>query len=165
MSRICVAVLIVALLSVQAVLAHFTLDYPVTRGFDETMEPTAPCGGYNTVASTRSQVPLSNAFVQITAEHTSYTYQVSVIVNNNPATADFSTNQLVQVANGTRNYPQAACLPLDLSKNTAIKAGTNATIQIVFNGGDGSLYQVIIDCVIVSRTVINFVFVFVLSVY
>jgi hypothetical protein len=144
MSRICIAVLIIALLSVQAVLAHFSLDYPKTRGFDETKEPTAPCGGFDTVASTRSQVPLSNAFVEISAGHTSYSYKVSVIVNNNPTVADFSTNQLVEVATGNRNYPEAACLSLDLGKNTAIKAGTNATIQVIFNGGDGLLYQVLI---------------------
>lgn len=148
MSRICITLLIVTLLSVQAALAHFTLEYPTTRGFEETKEATAPCGGFDTVASTRSQVPVSNAFVEIKSSHTSYSYKVNVIVNNNPTAADFSSNQLTEVAAGTRNYPDAACLSLDLGKNTAIKAGTNATIQVIFSGGDGSLYQVIMDYVL-----------------
>lgn len=135
------ALLIVALISSQTVLAHFSLTYPASRGFDETKEPTAPCGGFDSVAA-RTQVPLKNAFVEIDAEHTSYKYTVSVLVNNNPAVADFSTSKLVEVASGNRNYPQSACLPLDLTKDSSIVNGANATIQVVFNGGDGSLYQV-----------------------
>ena len=142
MSRLSAAtLLIVALISAHTVLAHFQLTYPASRGFDETKEPTAPCGGFDSIGS-RVQVPLKNAFVEINSEHTSYTYTVSVLVNNSPVVADFSTSNLTQVATGSRNYPESACLPMDLSKNTAIKDGANATIQVVFNGGDGSLYQV-----------------------
>ncbi|CAO3657088.1 unnamed protein product [Mucor hiemalis] len=141
MLRFAITLSIVALISAQTVLAHFQLLYPASRGFDETKEPTVPCGGFDTVQSKRTLVPLKNAFVEIDSEHTSYTYTVSVLVNNNPAVADFSTKNLTEVASGNRNYPQNACLSLDLSKNPSIVNGANATIQVVFNGGDGSLYQ------------------------
>lgn len=135
------ALLLVALISSQAVLAHFQLTYPASRGFDETKEATAPCGGFDTL-QTRTLVPLKNAFVEINSEHTSYTYTVSVLVENSPAVADFSSSNLTQVASGNRNYPQSACLSLDLTKDASIVNGANATIQVVFNGGDGLLYQV-----------------------
>ncbi|KAI9261825.1 hypothetical protein EDC94DRAFT_541039 [Helicostylum pulchrum] len=120
--------------------AHFELKYPTTRGFDETKEPTFPCGGSDTVEN-RTQIPLKNAFVEIDSGHTSYSYVVNVVAKNDPTTADFSTSELVQVSSGTRSYPQAACLPLSLSNSTSITNGSNATIQVIFNGGDGLLYQ------------------------
>ncbi|KAI8967192.1 hypothetical protein BDF20DRAFT_908521 [Mycotypha africana] len=142
MSRFNVVFLLAALLSVQSALAHFQVTYPGSRGFDENKEPTAPCGGFDTVSAARAEVPLKDAFIEINSGHTSYSYVVNVLVNNNPSTADFAnTSQAVAVANGSRNYPQAACLSLDLNKNSAIKAGTNGTIQIIYNGGDGELYQ------------------------
>lgn len=100
-------------------------------------------GGFDTV-QTRTQVPLKNAFVEINSGHTSYSYVVNVVAKNDPVTADFSTtSELVQVSSGTRSYPQAACLSLNLSNSTSIINGTNATIQVIFNGGDGLLYQVL----------------------
>ncbi|KAI9470583.1 MAG: hypothetical protein EXX96DRAFT_653703 [Benjaminiella poitrasii] len=132
--------LVATLLSAQAVLAHFQLTYPETRGFNEDQEPTAPCGGFDTVGS-RTQFPLKDGFVEINSGHTSYSYVVNVLVNNNPTASDFSSNSTVQVASGSRDYPQAACLSLNLTNSPDIKAGANATIQIIYNGGDGQLYQ------------------------
>ncbi|CEP06829.1 hypothetical protein [Parasitella parasitica] len=150
--RLCIA-FIVALLSVQSVLAHYTVTYPSSRGFDDTKEPTAPCGGFDSVG-TRSQFPLKDAFVEINSGHTAYSYLINLLVANEPAAADFSNNSAnVAVATGTRSYPQAACLSLDMTKNSAAKAGANATIQIVYNGGDGELYQCI--DVVLADTVPN----------
>lgn len=142
--RLCIAALVVALVSLQTVLAHYTVTYPSSRGFDETKEPTAPCGGFDTVG-TRTPFPLKGGFVEINSGHTSYSYVVNLLVKDAPTTADFSNSTAnVQVATGTRAYPQAACLSLDdLSKNADAKAGAEATLQIVYNGGDGQLYQCI----------------------
>lgn len=129
--------------SINHVFAHFTLDYPTSRGFNDDTESTAPCGNFNTVSSNRTQFPLSNGFVEIYSGHTSYSYTVNVIINND-LTGNYSNNDLVQVATGSRNYPQNACLSLDLGKNAAIKDGMNGTIQVTFDGGDGVLYQVML---------------------
>ncbi|KAF1796023.1 hypothetical protein V8B55DRAFT_1371392 [Mucor lusitanicus] len=141
--RLCIAVLVAAL--VQTVLAHYTVTYPSSRGFDETKEPTAPCGGFDSVSTTRTPFPLKGGFVEIDSGHTAYSYVINLLVENAPTTADFSNATAnVQVATGSRSYPQAACLSLDdLTKNSAAKAGANATIQVVYNGGDGELYQCI----------------------
>ncbi|KAI7908249.1 uncharacterized protein BX663DRAFT_557399 [Cokeromyces recurvatus] len=132
--------LVITLLFMQAAFAHFHLYYPVSRGFNEDQEPVAPCGGFNAIGK-RTEFPLKDGFVAIHSGHVSYSYTVNVLVNNNPTTSDFSSNSIIQVASGNRNSPQAACLPLDLTKDSAIKAGANATIQIIYSGGDGDLYQ------------------------
>lgn len=39
--------------------AHFKLNTPPTRGFDEDKQPTAPCGGFDTLQNPRNNLPLS----------------------------------------------------------------------------------------------------------
>lgn len=136
-----ISLLAITLISMQSLAsAHFTLTYPSTRGFDETKEATAPCGGYNTASSQRVQMPINSSFIEINSGHTSYTYVINALAKNDPTTSDFSNaTNLVQVAQGGRAYPQAACLPLAFND---IKSNTNVTLQIVYNGGDGLLYQV-----------------------
>ncbi|KAI9028094.1 hypothetical protein CLU79DRAFT_682344, partial [Phycomyces nitens] len=121
--------------------AHFSLTYPPTRGFSESIEATAPCGGYDTPLANRTQFPLTNGFVEINAEHPTYTYQVNILINNSPTAADFTSSNLVTVASGKNSFPMAACLPLNLTAAPEAKNGTLATLQITFNGGDGALYQ------------------------
>lgn len=127
--------------TISAVSAHFQLNYPQTRGFNEDNEPQAPCGGFNNVGS-RTEFPLENGFVQINSGHTTYKYTVKVITSNNPSTSDFTGNNATVIGSGSRNYPGDACLTVSTNNGTDIKAGTNATIQITYDGGDGSLYQV-----------------------
>lgn len=47
------------LLCSSVAMAHYTLDYPPSRGFSDDDEPIAPCGGaaYN-AAGNRTQFPL-----------------------------------------------------------------------------------------------------------
>lgn len=119
--------------------AHFTLIYPSSRGFDETKEPTAPCGGFDTPSAQRVQMPLKSSFIAIDSGHVTYTYLINAVTKQNPTASDF-TSGTVQVAQGSRTYPQAACLPITF--NDSFKANTNVTLQVVYNGGDGLLYQV-----------------------
>lgn len=132
------AVLVAALSSAQA---HYQLTYPAPRGpFSEDNEPIGPCATYN-VTSNRTEFPLSKGFMEINSEHVQYTYSVHLVLNNNPGAADF-TAQNSTVSNGTNNFPEQACLPVDLSKYSNIADGTNATLQIVYNAGDSILYEV-----------------------
>lgn len=71
---------------------------------------------------------------------------ISLSTAQNPTSFDNFTNStgaLVRnfaTGSGAGNF----CIPLDLS-NTGISSvsdGANVTIQIIYNGGDGSLYQV-----------------------
>lgn len=126
-----IQVLCIGLIALQSMgLAHFTMTYPSSRGFNEDQEPISPCGGFNTASSERVVFPLQNAFIEINSGHTSYSYEINAITGNST----------VQVGKGSRSYPQAACLPLQLTDS--IKNGTSTTLQVVYNGGDGLLYQV-----------------------
>ncbi|KAI8147805.1 hypothetical protein BJV82DRAFT_507312 [Fennellomyces sp. T-0311] len=132
------AIAAAALSALQGVSAHYQLTYPQSRGFAEDSQPLAPCGGFNTVGS-RSEFPLQDGFVQINSGHTDYTYEVKFIDNSNPSTNDF--NNATVIAKGSRSYPAEACLPVDLGSVAGASAGTNGTIQITYDGGDGTLYQ------------------------
>ncbi|KAI8364600.1 hypothetical protein BD560DRAFT_303943, partial [Blakeslea trispora] len=119
--------------------AHFELLYPSSRGFNENAESKVPCGGFDSVGN-RTQMPLSNAFLQIYSSHPVYIYGISIVAKSNPALADFTTN-LTSIGSGDRYYPGQSCLPIDFSLDPGLQSGTNATIQIQYNAGDSILYQ------------------------
>jgi hypothetical protein len=67
-------------------------------------------------------------------------------VQNPKSFDDFNSSTGEQIA---RNFASASgagdfCIPLNLSSTgiSGVADGANVTIQLVFNGGDGSLYQV-----------------------
>ncbi|PPQ80020.1 hypothetical protein CVT26_011902 [Gymnopilus dilepis] len=120
--------------------AHFQLQFPPPRGpFVEDNEPKF-CDNYLTPASNRSQFPLSGGFFTLNSEHPSWTAGVLLSTSANPTSfQDFSqVNKFFQVQG-----EGAFCIPLDLksSNETGLTNGQNVTIQIVFDGGDGQLYQ------------------------
>jgi len=127
--------------------AHFQLNYPPTRGFDDDKEPTPICGGFDTI-NNRTDFPLSGGQLQITSFHTLASVFAEISFDSNPT----SFTQFNTSSNGT-NYPfligvnqipeGAACWNVDVSALDVsdAKDGTNATIVIIFDGGDGTLYQ------------------------
>lgn len=128
------------LFGIAAVHAHFQMIYPpATRGFDESKEPVAPCGGFDTPSEDRLSMPHSS-FMTIDSGHVSYSYVIKALYSDNPTAGDFTAANLRQLTDGTRTYPQAACLPFEFGSD--VQDGTRATLQIVYNGGDGLLYQV-----------------------
>ncbi|CAL1696521.1 unnamed protein product [Somion occarium] len=120
--------------------AHFRLQYPEPRGvFVADQEPTF-CDGYNTAASNRSEFPLSGGFVSIDAHHPKYTIGVLVSTAQNPSSFDnFTTAVNFFPFEGTGPL----CFPIDLNSTgvDGIRDGANVTLQVVFDGGDGNLYQ------------------------
>ncbi|WOO84715.1 putative protein [Vanrija pseudolonga] len=128
------AVLASSVLASSAV-AHFTLDYPPTRGFDDDKEPQF-CGGFNTVSSVRNPFPLNGAPVWIDSHHT--LASVATFVSNKTSPSNFSdfTNvtNYFQVKNG--EY----CWGIDF-EGLGFTNGSEVTVQIQYNGGDGNLFQ------------------------
>ncbi|KAF9480446.1 hypothetical protein BDN70DRAFT_856857 [Pholiota conissans] len=129
-----------SLLAAAAVSAHFQLQYPPPRGvFVEDDEPTF-CDGYLTAVSNRTEFPLSGGFFSLNSEHPKWTAGVLVSTLANPQSFDNFTrvNSFFQLAG-----EGAFCIPLDFSKSndTSLTSGQNVTLQIVFDGGDGQLYQ------------------------
>jgi len=127
--------------------AHFQLQYPAPRGpFVEDDEPTF-CDGYTDAGSNRTVFPLSGGVIEINSEHPTWTVGVLVSTASNPSNfSDFNfpngTNQLAV------NFFQTsgeglACFNINLTKSgvSGIQDGANVTVEIVFDGGDGQLYQ------------------------
>ncbi|GLB36372.1 hypothetical protein LshimejAT787_0306600 [Lyophyllum shimeji] len=121
--------------------AHFQLQYPPPRGpFVEDNEPKF-CDGYSSAAANRSTFPLTGGFITLNSEHPQWTSGVLVSSSENPT----SFNNFNQVVPFSQTKGEGLfCIPLDFSahaNSTQLKDGQNITIQIVFDGGDGNLYQ------------------------
>lgn len=142
--------LLVALLSAHLISAHFTLDFPATRGFKEDKE-TSFCGGFPTTESSdRKKFPLSGfAPVRITSHHERAEVTILLSVKPNPTSlSDFKTHgELNCLMSYTTIVGQGKfCFSVDVSSlassiSPAPVEGSLATIQVLFNGGDGLLYQ------------------------
>ncbi|GAA5986191.1 hypothetical protein JCM10908_006450 [Rhodotorula pacifica] len=129
--------------------AHFTLDYPTSRGFDEDIEPQF-CGGFSTPSSQRSPFPLSgSAPVLIDSHHPSAIVGMFLSFDSNPT--NFS--QFNQTSSGQQygllsNFGSITgngkfCFQVDVASLgvNGLSNGSLATLQVEFNGGDGSLFQ------------------------
>ncbi|KAH8100550.1 hypothetical protein BXZ70DRAFT_937798 [Cristinia sonorae] len=118
--------------------AHFQLQFPPPRGpFIEKQEPNF-CDSYTSVVN-RTQFPLSGGFISLNSEHPKWTFGVIVSTSQNPT----SFNDFSQAVNFTGEAGEGAfCLPVDLSASmSGLTDGQNITIQAVYDGGDGQLYQ------------------------
>ncbi|KAJ7783532.1 hypothetical protein DFH07DRAFT_726859 [Mycena maculata] len=120
--------------------AHFQLQFPIPRGpFVEDSEPTF-CDGYDDVTSNRTTFPLTGGFFSLNSEHTSWTAGVTLSTKENSTSFnDFSIIVPFFKLSGEGLF----CIPLDLSATnaTGLSDGLNVTLEIVYDGGDGELYQ------------------------
>ncbi|KAI6045123.1 hypothetical protein EDC04DRAFT_2638572 [Pisolithus marmoratus] len=126
--------------------AHFQLQYPVPRGpFVEDQEPTF-CDGYTNAVSNRTVFPLANSVINLNSEHPQWTVGVIVSTKQDPTSfSDFNSSSGYQTVvqyfqtSGEGQY----CFPIDLAASgvSGIQDGANVTIQVVYNGGDDTLYQ------------------------
>ncbi|BFZ52981.1 hypothetical protein PYCC9005_000003 [Savitreella phatthalungensis] len=118
---------------VTAAAAHFTLDSPYSRGFSEDSEPQAPCGGFNTVNSSRQSFPVSDGQYQINSRHAQAS--VAIYFSRDGTNFDSSSVETFQVTGlGT------VCLSLP---TLPYSAGDNVTMQVVYRASSEStnLYQ------------------------
>ncbi|KDR84760.1 hypothetical protein GALMADRAFT_52149 [Galerina marginata CBS 339.88] len=126
--------------------AHFRLLYPGPRGdFVADTEPNF-CGGYTEVTTNRTTFPLSGGFFIIKTGHPDWTAGVLISTIQSPNSFDnFSVNGVQQLVSPYAKAPNPGtfCIPLNISAANipGAKDGANVTIQIVFQGGDGNLYQ------------------------
>jgi len=126
--------------------AHFQLQYPLPRGvFVQDQEPTF-CDGYDSAVPNRTVFPLSNGLINLNSEHPQWTVGVIVSMQQDPTSfGDFNSSSGFQYVvpyfqqNGEGKY----CFPIDLAQAgfSGIQDGANVTIQVIFDGGDGELYQ------------------------
>ncbi|KAI5451298.1 hypothetical protein NCC49_001894 [Naganishia albida] len=129
-----------SLLAASSAFAHYTLDFPTSRGFVDEDEVKF-CGGFNSPSTARTPFPLSgNAPVQWDSHHAIGTVGIYISTEENPTNwSDFSTTMAKNWFTGPNG---AACANIDMGMlNMNLTNGSLVTIQMVANGGDGNLYQ------------------------
>ncbi|WVN85848.1 uncharacterized protein L203_101000 [Cryptococcus depauperatus CBS 7841] len=137
--------LLASSLLASSALAHFTLDYPKSRGFEADKEPGF-CGGFPDV-TTRQPFPLGSAPVHINSHHGQATVVAFVSTSENPTSfGDFN-----KTSNGS-SIPLASpffqitkgdtCFNVNLGgMGLGLVNGSKVTLQVQYDGGDGNLYQ------------------------
>ncbi|KAJ5203748.1 uncharacterized protein N7498_004627 [Penicillium cinerascens] len=121
--------------------AHFHLEYPISRGFDEDTMPNFPCGGMSQ-SSNRTQLPISGSFpVALSMGHIQSAVEVLIALGSEPG----DSYNITLVPTFQVNGLGAFCLPhVDFSEallGVNITDGMNATVQVQTNGDpSGGLY-------------------------
>ncbi|KAF8350265.1 hypothetical protein F5887DRAFT_1279508 [Amanita rubescens] len=125
---------------IAAVNAHFQLQFPPPRGpFVMNNEPGF-CDGYTSATANRTLFPLSGGFFSLNSEHPQWVAGV-LLATGLPADNFSEFNQIKPYF--TQSGEGIYCFPLLFNSPNAtnLTNGENVTIQIVFNGGDGTLFQ------------------------
>ena len=119
--------------------AHFHLHFPAARGDDDTNQATFPCGGYDEVVE-RTSVSLDSIPLSMELGHTENFVSVFLAIGNEPG-ENFNVTLWPTVS---EQGPGDFCWQsLPIPANLTIEEGTNATVQVITNGHDGSgLYNV-----------------------
>jgi hypothetical protein len=119
--------------------AHFTLNWPVARGFDEDNMPNFPCGSFDTPSSNRTVIALTadSLPVDITFHHTQTAVSYLLALGSDPSTNYNITLGPTLGATGLGEF----CLP-NITLNSAVLGvnltdGLNATLQVVTDGDTG----------------------------
>ena len=120
--------------------AHFKLEYPPARGFDEDTLPTFPCGGQDKVSTTRTTVSMTNFSMFFDMGHDTSAMQVLLGLGSDPGSNFNITLHPTFREEGEGNF----CLQdLSIPTEMGITDGMEATIQVVTNGDpNGGLYNV-----------------------
>lgn len=120
--------------------AHFTVDSPPARGFNEEELAAFPCGGSNSIASTRTPFPLNGGRISMTMGHDRTLVQVLVALGNDPTTA---FNTVLVPTTQVEGLGKFCLSDVNIPESLGAREGENATIQVVTNGDPmGGLYNV-----------------------
>jgi hypothetical protein len=124
--------------------AHFKLNYPTSRGFDEDTMSNFPCGGMSQ-SSNRTKLPLSGGSFPVAIEmhHAQTALEVLLSLGSDPGD---NFNIVLEPTFGVTGLG-AFCLPHVLISEKLIGRnltdGLNATLQVQTNGDPtGGLYAV-----------------------
>ncbi|KAF3083655.1 hypothetical protein TWF569_008819 [Orbilia oligospora] len=116
--------------------AHFFLKIPAYIGYDDTLQATAPCGGFSATARPVVTNFTVNGFpVGITSTHNGVTYEFRAALLSAPTTW-VSLTPTCQVTSGGYPYFCEPQIP-----GVAAWAGQDAILQVIQHASDGTLYQ------------------------
>lgn len=131
---------IAALLALASVVsAHFKLDYPEARGFDEDKLVQFPCGSFDTPQTNRTLWPISGGQIALTMGHIEANVEVLIGFGNDPGSAFNTVLRPTFQETGLGDFCMTG---FSLPDGLNVTEGTNATIQVITNGDpDGGLYN------------------------
>ncbi|KAG4429295.1 hypothetical protein IFR05_015226, partial [Cadophora sp. M221] len=119
--------------------AHFNLDFPAARGFDEDKLSTFPCGGQDTPSTARTLWPLSGGQIALTMGHIDANVEVLIAIGNDPGSA---FNTVIRPTFKEQGLGAFCMTGLEIPSALAVAEGMNATIQVVTNGDpEGGLFN------------------------
>jgi hypothetical protein len=122
------------------VFAHFNLNYPAARGFNDGKLGDGPCGGIDTPATKRTPVSTTSLAVDLKMGHDENAVQVLLGLGDDPG----NNFNITLVPTFRQEGLGEFCLKeIPLPSDLGIKDGMNATLQVVANGDpNGGLYNV-----------------------
>jgi len=116
--------------------AHFILQYPKSLGFDDDIESTAPCGGFDvSFNASDDSVQVGGFAVSMLSTHPAANWLFRVTLDKQ---APFNWTNLLPVVSET-GLGQF-CLPALQAPSDF--AGQPGVVQVIQQGPDGILYQV-----------------------
>ncbi|EJT98932.1 hypothetical protein DACRYDRAFT_24044 [Dacryopinax primogenitus] len=143
------------LLGAVPALAHFHLNYPPPRGPFVAQNELSFCSSYP--LGPRAPFSIDQGIVDITSSHPSASVEIVISFDQNPTTfaqfnaTDNGTAYAPLLPTFAMTYQGELCVPVDAATvGVPVVNGTNATIQVYFNGGDGLLYDCA-DVVLISN--------------
>lgn len=125
------------LFAIPAVLAHYTLDFPPTTGFDENQEPNAPCGGFNPSASNVTAWPLTAGQISIDSHHPVMTLLYRAQLMGADSWVNLTDGFVTVSGLGELCINAVGSLPSSWS-------GKIGVVQVIGEPADGILYQVLL---------------------
>lgn len=115
--------------------AHFTLNWPVNRGFDEDTMPNFPCGGFDKPSPNRTVISLDadTLPVDVTFHHSQTVISYLLALGTDPGSNFNITLGPTIATQGLGEY----CLPNIALSSLNLTDGQNATLQVMTNGDTG----------------------------
>ncbi|KAI8934764.1 hypothetical protein NX059_008452 [Plenodomus lindquistii] len=119
--------------------AHFNLNFPPTRGFDDDKQGTFPCGSFDSVSSSRTNFRIGGAPIQLVLGHPQTDVAVYMAIGDDPGSAFSVKIQPTTMITGLGDF----CFGnVAIPSNLNVSDGTAATIQVVTNNHEsGGLYS------------------------
>ncbi|KAI6249286.1 hypothetical protein HI914_02642 [Erysiphe necator] len=116
--------------------AHFAVEYPMPRGYNEETMQQFPCGGYDTVSSQRTLYPITGGAIGLEIGHAQTNIQVLIAFSSTPTTNFKTVLRKTFTESGMGKF----CLTnVNMPKELDIHEGTNATIQVITNSDDEAM--------------------------
>jgi hypothetical protein len=128
-------VILVLVLGLPQVNAHFLLNYPTTVGFSDDQEGTAPCGGFTVSFANTTNFYVGGDAIALTSTHPASTWLFRATLDK-MAGGNWSV-LLPAIAQQTQGQfcEPGVTVPASF-------AGQNGVVQVIEDAVDGQLYQV-----------------------